>query len=64
MWQRLLPIWIDWLRARVIDLKDDDPLNFIHSSGSCICEICGREYRRHVVDDYLHVLCDGSRVKL
>ncbi len=42
-------------------------------AGNCICDICGKEYRYHKMDWYelsydkkpfLHVLCDGDRVKL
>lgn len=43
------------------------------ASGSCICAVCGHEYREHPLDPrilgyddrpYLNVLCCGSRVKL
>lgn len=36
-------------------------------AGNCICYGCGHEYMLHPLDDndpYLHVLCDGQRVKL
>lgn len=43
------------------------------AGGDCLCEICGKEYRKHQFDFYelsytgepfLHVLCNGDRVKL
>ena len=45
------------------------------ASGDCICEKCGYEYRLHPLDTdkdrlsydgqpFLHVLCNGDRVKL
>ena len=42
-------------------------LNFIRTEGGCLCPICGKEHRQHPVDDempFLHILCDGTRVKL
>lgn len=64
MRQLLFPIWIDWLRSRVHDLAQDDPLNFTRASGDMACEVCGREFWRHPLHDFLHQLCDGSWVKL
>jgi hypothetical protein len=43
------------------------------ASKDCICEACGQEYWRHPFDfwelgyngePFLHVLCNGDRVKL
>ena len=43
------------------------------ASGDCVCDTCGREYRRHPREPheagpehepYLERLCDGSLVKL
>jgi hypothetical protein len=43
------------------------------SGGDCLCELCGKPYRKHpYVDEardwedhpYLHILCDGGIVKL
>lgn len=39
----------------------------IRASGSCLCQVCGKEYRmhpRHYPHLYLNILCDGSVVKL
>ena len=56
-----------------------DPLvrDFIRTSGDCICSTCQQPYRKHRPDfsylvpdgtgqlyPWLHVLCDGTRVKL
>lgn len=43
------------------------------ASGDCLCDLCGREYRRHPFtfeytdwngEPFLHVLCNGDLVKL
>lgn len=43
------------------------------AAGDCVCEACGKEYRRHPYDfwelsyddrPFLMVLCNGDRVKL
>lgn len=43
------------------------------AAGDCTCQECGEEYRRHPMDHFelsyagepfLHVLCNGDRVKL
>lgn len=46
----------------------------IRASGDCICSVCGKRYGDHPTDKvvlsaidslpFLHVLCDGTRVKL
>lgn len=45
----------------------------VHASGECVCGICGNKYIDHPLDwrevgydgnAYLHVICDGTRVKL
>lgn len=55
------------------DETKDGKHEIIRASGDCICEICGKEYRRHPDDmeelsyqglPFLQVLCDGTRVKL
>ena len=53
--------------------------SFIRAGGDCLCEICGRKYINHPMDEevlswiedwdgkrrpFLHILCDGTRVKL
>jgi len=46
---------------------------YYRTSGDCLCKICNKEYWRHPMDmfdlgydntPFLHVLCDGTRVKL
>ncbi len=45
---------------------------FRRASGSCVCQACGLEYRRHAYsehrdwndDPFLNVLCNGDLVKL
>lgn len=40
---------------------------FIRASGDVTCELCGRLYWKHPLDpefDWLHVHCDGTRLKL
>ncbi len=37
------------------------------ASGDCVCKVCCEPYSRHplaATEDWLHVLCDGARVKL
>ena len=60
----------DWA-FRPIDKPERKEI--LHASGECICEICGKEYRRHPEDleelsydgnPFLHMLCDGTQVKL
>lgn len=43
------------------------------AAGDCLCELCGWEFWRHPLDHwelsydghpFLHVLCNGDRVKL
>lgn len=46
----------------------------IRASGDVICEQCGKEYWRHPMDEeqlsgidgkpFLHIHCDGTRLKL
>jgi len=48
--------------------------NMFRADGECTCESCGLVYRKHPMDEqqlsgidgtqFLHVLCDGKRVKL
>ena len=50
--------------------------DFFRANGNCICLICGKEYSKHPFDyefladeslgsyPFLHILCDGTRVKL
>jgi len=49
------------------------PGEFVRADGDCVCAHCGRAYVDHPFDPYeiawygdpwLHVLCDGTRVKL
>lgn len=38
----------------------------IRVSGDCICEICNEKYYDHPFDDdyeFLHIRCDGQRLK-
>ena len=40
---------------------------WFRAAGDCECPVCGHEYRLHPVDEtdeWLHVLCNGERVKL
>lgn len=48
-----------------------EELGFYRAHQDCICERCGREYRKHQMagpkfDDYywLHLLCNGDLVRL
>ena len=51
-----------------------DRFEMIRASGDCLCKHCGGSYRDHAMDTsninlaeespFLHVLCDGTRVKL
>jgi hypothetical protein len=52
---------------------DVQPVRTYHAAGDCVCDVCGREYRQHPVDEdqlsytgdpFLIVLCNGDRVKL
>lgn len=48
------------------DARDIERGNF-RRAGDCVCSDCGASYSRHVRDPWdpwLHVLCDGWRVKL
>jgi len=50
-----------------LKIENDERLNFSRAEGGCLCSACGQEYRAHPCDrmwDFLHVLCDGKRVKL
>jgi hypothetical protein len=41
--------------------------DFYRANHECMCPACGEAYWRHAVDPferYLHVLCNGDRVKL
>jgi hypothetical protein len=49
--------------------------DFYRAAGACVCETCGKEYRKHPMDKnpgalaydgrpFLRVLCSGERVKL
>jgi hypothetical protein len=49
--------------ARITDIH--------RASGDAVCDVCGEEYRKHPPDDssfegslYLHMACDGRRLKL
>lgn len=64
-----------WLRRRLNGLTEllalvkheRDAGDFHHADGRCICSFCGESYSNHAVDPrdrFLHVLCDGWRVKL
>lgn len=48
-------------------------IEFIRADGGCTCDDCGHSYRHHPYDGsvldwenqpFLHVLCNGTRVKL
>lgn len=48
-------------------LHQDDDIVWHRSSGACICELCGLEYRQHPQEEYFNVdrrLCDGRIVHL
>lgn len=61
------------IRRHLLDLLLD-PLpaaresgEWCRASGDCVCERCLLEFRLHPVDprdEFLHVLCNGDRVKL
>ena len=66
-----LPIQI--LRCKVYFGPGVEHQEFIRADGNCICKTCGNYYRNHVLDGafqdwqdnyWLHILCDGTRVKL
>lgn len=60
------------------DRIEEHDVAFIRASGDCICPTCGKAYWRHPHDErvlgledhngirqpFLHVLCEGLRVKL
>lgn len=54
--------------ALIIELARPTPFGeWFRAGGDVICEACGFEYWRHICDPcdpFLHILCDGSRVKL
>ena len=50
-----------------------EPVKTYRASGAAICDICGKEFREHPVDEgqlsytgdpFLLILCNGDRVKL
>lgn len=54
---------------------DDEDVEAVRrASGQCVCSTCGRTYQDHPMDQeilsgidgrpFLHLLCDGTRVKL
>lgn len=47
-------------------LHQDTETDFYRASGSCLCELCGLEYRKHPLDEELAVnrLCNGELVHL
>lgn len=47
-------------------LHQDTGTDFYRASGSCLCELCGLEYRKHPLDEELAVnrLCNGEMVHL
>lgn len=50
-----------------IERKTTPCPDFRRASGSCICSICGKEYRKHPHNDpwmWLRKLCNGDHVKL
>ena len=64
-------ILIEYLRRRGFVIRQQD--EFIRASGDCICPTCGKDYYHHQHDPnavdweghpFLHILCDGTRVKL
>lgn len=47
--------------------------DWYRASGECICEICGKTYYEHPLDEteldqndepFMNILCNGDRVKL
>lgn len=58
----------------VQDVPDGDDREMFRASGDCLCEVCGKEYRKHPyasrplsgIDGlpFLRVLCSGKLVKL
>ena len=47
-------------------IHQDTETDFYRASGSCLCELCGIEYRKHPYDEELAVnrLCNGELVHL
>ena len=53
-------------------IDNDEEIIAFRADGNCICEICGKEYKKHPFSEnlswldepYLNRLCDGSLVKL
>jgi len=51
---------------------EKEKYNFVRASGDCVCEICGRNYYKHMFTEhrdsndepFLNKLCDGRIVKL
>ena len=53
--------------------ESDTEVEFLRASGDVICEDCGKKYYDHPMDrenldfndgPFLHILCNGERVKL
>lgn len=47
--------------------RDGEDPPFLRAMGAAECPTCGEQYWRHPVSvrwDWLHVLCDGTLVKL
>jgi hypothetical protein len=53
--------------------RDEEMENVRRANKDCICEYCNRSYINHPMDlvelsfngePYLHILCNGERVKL
>ena len=65
--------WDSRKAYRVTEVPDGDTRDMIRTSGECVCPDCNELYRRHPMASrpvdwngypFLHVLCDGTLIKL
>lgn len=55
------------LKVLLTTLPPKQMREWYRSAGDCLCPLCDREYRLHPSDpedEFLHILCNGDRVKL
>lgn len=63
----LLPWRPDLFLKEKLAIQPESTRDWYRAAGDCLCPKCGFEYRSHPVDstdEFLHVLCNGDRVKL
>lgn len=66
--------WMVMTMFLIVNGPLPEPLGeYYRACGQCICDVCGKEYFKHPFDfwelsytgePFLHVLCNGDRVKL